>query len=227
MHDCRREDRREAGLADAVETVLAGGLVVLPTDTVYGIGANAFDPAAVAALQAAKGRGRSMPPPVLVDRTRTAARLTPGLSDAARALADEFWPGGLTLIVPAAPDLRADLGDTGGTVAVRMPAHPLALDLLRATGPMAVSSANRHGRPPAATAAEAADQLGAAVQVYLEAGAEPGGVPSTIVSLVDTVPRVVRAGAVPAERLAAVVGDLVDEAGNPVRDRVDAPPGDR
>ena len=124
--------------------------MVLPTDTVYGLGADAFTPAAVTALLAAKGRGRNMPPPVLVGSVRAAAALTESLGAFGQDLIDEFWPGPLTLVFRSSPTLMWDLGDTMGTVAVRMPLHPVALDLLRRTGPMAVSSANRHGLPAAA-----------------------------------------------------------------------------
>jgi L-threonylcarbamoyladenylate synthase len=131
------------------------------------------------------------------------------LPQTARDLADAFWPGALTMIVEHAPSLNWDLGDTNGTVAVRMPLHPVALEVLRETGPMAVSSANKTGRPPAVTAAEARDQLGYSVRTYLEAGPCPDPVPSTIVDLTGDVPRVVRAGALPIEKLRDVVPDIV------------------
>jgi len=161
-YDCADSQQREAGIAAAVTTVQQGGLVVLPTDTVYGVGADAFTPSAVSALLAAKGRGRNMPPPVLVGSVRAAAALTESLGAFGQDLIDEFWPGPLTLVFRATPTLKWDLGDSFGTVAVRMPLHPIALDLLRKTGPMAVSSANRHGCPAATTAIEAENQLGAA-----------------------------------------------------------------
>jgi L-threonylcarbamoyladenylate synthase len=211
LYDCRDAAARAEGVAAAAKAVAAGRLVVLPTDTVYGVGGDAFDPAAVAALLAAKGRGRGMPPPVLVGDPAALAALAPDAPAAAHRLAERFWPGGLTVIVPHAPGLTWDLGDTDGTVGVRMPSHPVALELLRVTGPLATSSANRHGRPPAATAAAARDQLGGSVDVYLEAGAADaggGGVPSTIVSVVGAVPRLVRPGAVPIGALREVLPDL-------------------
>src|ERR1700751_4173152 len=159
-YDCADAQQREAGLVAATSAVQEGQLVVLPTDTVYGVGADAFNPAAVTALLAAKGRGRNMPPPVLVGSVRAAAALAESLGAFGQDLIDEFWPGPLTLVFRSSPTLLWDLGDTMGTVAVRMPLHPVALDLLRRTGPMAVSSANRHGRPPATTAADAQEQLG-------------------------------------------------------------------
>jgi L-threonylcarbamoyladenylate synthase len=211
LFDCRAVEARAAGIAAAAKAVAAGRLVVLPTDTVYGVGGDAFDPAAVAALLAAKGRGRNMPPPVLVAGPAALAELAPAAPESAHRLAARFWPGGLTVIVPHAPGLTWDLGDTDGTVGVRMPSHPVALELLRATGPLATSSANRHGQPPAATAAAARDQLGGSVDVYLEAGApdpDGGGVPSTIVSVVGPVPRLVRPGAVPLAALREILPDL-------------------
>ncbi len=204
-YDCADRQQREAGLVAAVDAVQDGQLVVLPTDTVYGIGADAFDPSAVAALLAAKGRGRNVPPPVLVGSVRAATALTESLGAFGQDLIDEFWPGPLTLVFRASSTLQWDLGDTLGTVAVRMPLHPVALDLLRRTGPMAVSSANRHGQPAATTAGEAESQLGDAVRVYLDGGEAAGGVPSTILDLTGTVPRLLRAGAIGVEALRKVV----------------------
>lgn len=198
-------------LDEAVAALGRGGLVVLPTDTVYGVGADAFDPDAVAALLAAKGRGRQMPPPVLVPDARTLDGLATDVPDAVRALVEAFWPGGLTVICRAQPSLAWDLGETRGTVALRMPDHPAALALLRRTGPLAVSSANRTGHDAAMTADEARDQLADAVAVYLEAGRAPGGVASTIVDATGPVLRVVRPGAVTAAQLAEVA-DIADIA---------------
>ncbi len=155
--------------------MLRGELVVLPTDTVYGIGADAFSPAAVSTLLAAKGRGREMPPPVLVGTVRAASALVEDLGPYGQQLIDEFWPGGLTIVCRASRTLSWDLGDTKGTVAVRMPQDEVTLDLLRETGPMAVSSANLTGSPAATTAAEARDQLGDSVAVYLDGGPSAGG----------------------------------------------------
>ncbi|NCT90698.1 threonylcarbamoyl-AMP synthase [Cellulomonas sp. APG4] len=190
-------------LDEAVHALGRGGLVVLPTDTVYGIGADAFAPPAVAALLAAKGRGRQMPPPVLVPDARTLDGLCTDVPDEVRALVDAFWPGGLTVICRAQPSLAWDLGETHGTVAVRMPDHPAALALLRRTGPLAVSSANRTGRAAALTADDARAQLGDAVHVYLDAGTAPGGVASTIVDATSGL-RLVRDGAISLERLREV-----------------------
>ena len=170
---------------------------MLPTDTVYGVGADAFTPWAVSRLLAAKGRGRDMPPPVLVGTVRAATALVDDIGPFGQDLIDEFWPGGLTLVCRSSPTLAWDLGDTRGTVAVRMPLHAVALDLLKRTGPMAVSSANRPVSPAATTADEAFDQLGDSIAVYLDGGPCGGGVASTIIDLTGSVPRLLRAGAIP------------------------------
>src|SRR5580700_596080 len=202
--DCADETQRREGLAAAAAAVLRGEIVVLPTDTVYGIGADAFSPAAVRRLLAAKGRGRDMPPPVLVGTVRAASALVEDLGPYGQLLIDEFWPGGLTIVCRAARTLSWDLGDTKGTVAIRMPQDPVALDLLKETGPMAVSSANLTGSPPASTAAEAQEQLGDAVSVYLDSGPCANDVASTIVDLTGNVPRLLRAGTVSVGRLREV-----------------------
>lgn len=201
-----------AARADAIEAatlaVRRGELVVLPTDTVYGLGADAFDADAVAALLRAKGRGRDMPPPVLVSAPTTIDALAVGLPAWARALVEEFWPGPLTLVCRQQASLRWDLGDARGTVAVRMPDHDVALEVLERTGPMAVSSANLTGRPAARDAEEAEDMLGDRVAVVLDAGPAPGGEASTIVDATGERPRVLRWGALPAARLAEVLAPL-------------------
>src|ERR1700678_2770998 len=144
-----------AGIEAAKEAISKGELIVLPTDTVYGVGADAFTPWAVSRLLAAKGRGRDMPPPVLVGTVRAATALIEDFGPYGKDLIDEFWPGGLTLVCRANRSLNWDLGDTQGTVAVRMPLHAVALELLKETGPLAVSSANRTGFSAATTATEA------------------------------------------------------------------------
>ncbi len=203
---CADPQRRSGGIASAVMAVKDGRLVVLPTDTVYGIGADAFNRAAVSALLAAKGRGRDMPVGVLVGSWHTIEGLVYTMPDGARDLIRAFWPGALSLVVPQAPSLQWDLGDARGTVMLRMPLHPVAIELLRETGPMAVSSANVSGRPPAVNAGEARDQLGDLVDVYLDAGSSPQQAASTIVDLTGTGPRILREGPVSAERIADVLG---------------------
>ncbi len=209
--DCRDPFSRTAGIDAAVTAARGGELIVLPTDTVYGIGADAFTPSAVTTMLAAKGRGRSTPPPVLVGTARAAAALVDDLGAFGQALIDEFWPGALTLIFRASPTLAWDLGDNKGTVALRMPLHAVALDVLRQTGPLAVSSANRHGQAAAITADEAQEQLGEAVSVYLDGGPCADTVPSTILDLTGAVPKVLRAGAVPVDRLRTVTAVLTED----------------
>ncbi|HEY6275650.1 MAG TPA: L-threonylcarbamoyladenylate synthase [Streptosporangiaceae bacterium] len=209
--DCTDPAQRATGLAAAAAALRQGDLAVMPTDTVYGVAADAFSPAAVAGLLAAKGRGRDMPPPVLVGSMRAATALIEDLNASGKDLIEEFWPGGLTLVVRASRSLVWDLGDTKGTVAVRMPLHELALDLLRETGPLAVSSANRAGAPPATTADGAQEQLGEAISVYLDGGPCPGEVPSTIVDITGGVPRLLRAGVVPVERLRQVINLIIED----------------
>lgn len=195
------EAERTEGIAEAAAAIRRGELVVLPTDTVYGVAADAFNPAAIAALLAAKGRGRDMPVPVLVSNQQMLDALVDTIPDAARDLVDAFWPGALTLVLKHTPHLAWDLGESLGTVAVRMPADPLALELIAQTGPLGVSSANRSGHPPATTMLDARLQLGAAVAVYLDGGPRAEPVPSTIVDLTAEPPRVLRAGAIPADAL--------------------------
>ena len=207
-YDMALPGERPVGIEQATDAVRRGELVVLPTDTVYGLGTDAFSPEAVGELLAAKGRGRDMPVPVLVGSPRTLDGIATRLGTAARALVEAFWPGGLTLVAHAQPSLQWDLGDTGGTVAVRMPLHPVAIELLQATGPMAVSSANTTGPPPATTADEAVQMLGDAVSVYLDGGPSGEPVPSTIVDVTGDVPRVLRAGALDLELLREVAGEL-------------------
>ena len=204
MFDCADEEQRSAGIAAAVTAVLRGELVVLPTDTVYGVGADAFRPAAVQSLLDAKGRGRDMPPPVLVGSVRAASALVEDLGPYGQELIDEFWPGGLTLICRASRSLKWDLGETKGTVAVRMPQDQVALDVLAQTGPMAVSSANLTGQPAATTAESAREQLGDVVEIYLDGGPCETDVASTIVDMTGDMPRLLRVGAVPIGRLREV-----------------------
>lgn len=203
------QQTRAEGIAAAKEAAQRGEAVVLPTDTVYGIGVDAFSPQAVAVLLAAKGRNRTMPPPVLVARPEVMDALAADIPEQARSLAEAFWPGGLTLILRAQPSLAWDLGETRGTVALRMPADELALELLGTVGPMAVSSANRTGMPAATTASEARDMLADSVAVYLEDGERVSMPASTIVDCTRDQPKVVREGAVPLAELRAVVPEVL------------------
>ncbi len=195
VFDVTSPQPRREGLAAATAAVRAGGLVVLPTDTVYGLGCDAFDRSAVARLLAAKGRGRQMPPPVLVGHVGALDGLATDVPAYARELVAEFWPGALTLVLTAQPSLSWDLGDTRGTVALRMPACDVALDLLMEIGPMAVSSANVTGSPAAQSVTEAAVMLGPQVAVYLDNGPAPVPVASTILDCTGPTPVILRAGA--------------------------------
>lgn len=206
VYDCAEPDSRAAGLAAASSALKSGRLVVMPTDTVYGLAADAFDSAAVASLLGAKGRGRDMPVPVLVGSWNTIDGLVFSVRPQARDLIRAFWPGGLSIVVQQAPSLAWDLGDSRGTVMLRMPLHPVALELLQEVGPLAVSSANISGRPAAANVAQAREQLGSVVGVYLDGGPAEHAVASTIVDLTGDQPRILRAGAVPTEAVAEVLG---------------------
>ncbi|WP_068278932.1 L-threonylcarbamoyladenylate synthase [Aldersonia kunmingensis] len=206
VYDCGDSASRSAGLSAAKSSLKSGRLVVLPTDTLYGIGADAFDSTAVSSLLGAKRRGRDMPVPVLVGSWHTIDGLVYSVRPEARELIRAFWPGGLSLVVQQAPSLSWDLGDTRGTVMVRMPLHPVALELLREVGPLAVSSANVSGSAPATTVEEARAQLGETVSVYLDGGIAQHAVASTIVDLTGDSPRVLRAGAVPVGAVAEVLG---------------------
>jgi tRNA threonylcarbamoyl adenosine modification protein (Sua5/YciO/YrdC/YwlC family) len=206
VFDCSDAEARATGMASAISAVKGGRLVVMPTDTVYGIGADAFDSNAVAALLSAKGRGRDMPVPVLVGSWHTIEGLVYTVPHTARELIRAFWPGALSLVVRQAPSLQWDLGDAQGTVMLRMPLHPVAIELLREVGPMAVSSANISGRPPAVTIDDARQQLGDLVEVYLDAGPSAQQAASTIVDLTGADPRVLRQGPVTVGAVAEVLG---------------------
>ncbi len=202
------DEERETAIEAAALAIRRGGLVVLPTDTVYGVGADAFDADAVRGLLEAKGRGRDMPPPVLISAATTADALALALPGYARALMDKFWPGPLTIVGKQQPSLQWDLGDSRGTVAIRMPDHPLALELLERTGPLAVSSANVTGQPAATDAAQAEEMLGEHVTVILDDGPSVGGEASTIIDVTGVQGRVLRRGALGIDELNAVLEPL-------------------
>lgn len=218
IYDCSDAEELLTGMRLARQAIGKGELVVIPTDTVYGIAADAFQPDAVTKLLEAKGRGRTAPPPVLVPGIPTLDALAETVPDEVRALVAAFWPGGLTVIVRAQPSLAWDLGDTRGTVALRMPANKIALELLAETGPLAVSSANRTGKPAAMTAFDAEAALGDRVGVYLEDGVAgrdyPGASPSTGSTIVDGsslhLPegklRIVRSGVISDDEIRDIVG---------------------
>jgi len=186
VFDCTDTSHLLPAARAARQAIGAGELVVLPTDTVYGVAADAFSPEAVQRLLDAKGRGRQSPPPVLIPGVETLAALASEVVEPVRLLAERFWPGGLTIVLTAQPSLSWDLGETGGTVALRIPNHELALEILRETGPLAVSSANTSGQPAARAIDEAQTMLGEAISVYLDAGLVTGdGSASTIIDATD------------------------------------------
>lgn len=215
LFDCRDETQLLTGMRQARHALARGELVVLPTDTVYGVAADAFSPAAVARLLAAKGRGRQQPPPVLVAGLTTVRALVSELPEQIERLVEAHWPGGLTIVLPAQPSLSWDLGETRGTVAVRMPAHRLALELLEETGPLAVSSANLTGQPAAVDAHNAQRMLGDSVSVYLDDGPSMMGIASTIIDAtglcfgVGGSVRILRHGAVTRAELETALGDAL------------------
>ncbi|WP_405060794.1 L-threonylcarbamoyladenylate synthase [Kribbella sp. NBC_01505] len=195
----------------AVDAIEAGDLVVLPTDTVYGLAADAFKSDAVQRLLDAKGRGRDMPPPVLISVVESLDALATDIPDAGRKLCEKFWPGPLTVICHAQGSLMWDLGETQGTVALRVPDHENTRELLSRTGPLAVSSANKSGQPAAMDVYDAEEQLGDSVAVYLDGGEVTGGEPSTIVDITTETPRVIRLGALSLAQLREVVPEVTAE----------------
>lgn len=224
VFDCSVDTALLTGMRLAKVALGRNQLAVIPTDTVYGLAADAFSPAGVYALLAAKGRGPQSPPPVLIPNVTTMHALAETVPKAALDLAEVFWPGALTLILKSQPSLSWDLGETKGTVALRMPDHKIALALLAETGPLAVSSANLTGSPAAVTCSEAKDYLGDKVAIYLDGGPSLKQVASTILDLTSLVEddddtestvsgkiRIVRQGALSAKQIRAVVGDLLDE----------------
>jgi tRNA threonylcarbamoyl adenosine modification protein (Sua5/YciO/YrdC/YwlC family) len=224
IYDCSVDSELLTGMRLARAAIGRGELVVIPTDTVYGVAADAFSPAAVQRLLDAKGRGRQSPPPVLVPGIPTLAALAERVPDEVDALVKAFWPGGLTIVLPASPSLVWDLGETKGTVALRMPKDTIALELLSETGPLAVSSANLTGRPAARTAAEAEAMLGDSISVYLDGGEAGSGYErvegkdssSTIVDATALAAgvgglRILRHGVISVDQLREVVGDALDE----------------
>jgi L-threonylcarbamoyladenylate synthase len=192
-------------IALAAAAVAAGQLVVLPTDSVYGLGADPTLPAAVDRVFAAKGRPRDLSLPVLVAGLAHVDRIAVLDARARRAIA-ALWPGAVTLVLRRKPAVSWDLGRANDTLALRMPDHRVALDLLTQTGPLAVTSANRSGRPTPADCAEVAEILGDAVSVYLDAGPSPSQIPSTIVDLSGPEPVLLREGAIPAGHVLEVLG---------------------
>ncbi|MGO3147613.1 MAG: L-threonylcarbamoyladenylate synthase [Leucobacter sp.] len=225
VYDCSVTAQVLEGSRLARQAIGRGELIVIPTDTVYGVAADAFSPAAVQRLLDAKGRGRQSPPPVLIPNVGTLSALAAEATEPLTQLAEKFWPGALTIIVQANPSLDWDLGETGGTVALRIPDNKLTRELLQETGPLAVSSANKTGEPAAGTAAEAVDALGDAISIFLDGG-EARGQSSTIIDATELaadgagIVRMLRAGGVTINELREVLTEatVVDgaEAEQPV-----------
>lgn len=224
IYDCALDTDLLTGMRLAKIALQRDQLVVLPTDTVYGIAANAFSHKGVEALLEAKGRTAASPPPVLISNMSQLDALTEFVPEVARKLANTFWPGALTMILKAQPLLQWNLGETKGTVALRMPDHKIALALLEETGPLAVSSANITGEPAATTCQQAEAYLSDSVEVYLDGGPSPKGEASTILDLTsiteatvdgETVVsgkiRVVRLGALKITKIASVAGELLEQ----------------
>jgi L-threonylcarbamoyladenylate synthase len=224
IYDCSVDEEYATGMRLARSAISRGALVVIPTDTVYGVAADAFNAEAVQRLLDAKGRDRQSPPPVLIPGIATLDALAQDIPEPVRALVAEFWPGGLTVVLTAQPSLVWDLGETRGTVALRMPRNPVALDLLAETGPLAVSSANTSGLPSAIDAAGAEEMLGGSVSVYLDGGVagldyeaigdRPGDTSSTIVDATGFATNggkiaIVRNGVISRAAIEAVIGDAL------------------
>lgn len=205
-----RGEGREAATVRAAELLRDGQIVVLPTDTLYGVAADAFSLDGTARIFKAKDRSRRVPLPVLVRSPKQLIGLTPQVSEGAERLMAAFWPGALTLVVPAEPSLRWDLGRTEDTVAVRMPLDDVALEVIRAVGPLAVTSANRAGVTPGPTAQDASDHLGEQVALYLDDGPREGGVASTIVDLTRRTPHILREGAIATDLVLGVASGEID-----------------
>ena len=193
---------------DAIEQALrilrAGGLAAFPTDTVYGLGALAFDGPAVESIYAAKDRPVEKAIPILIADADDLDKVAVDIPPMARILAARFWPGPLTLVVPKQPTLPAAVSATA-TVAVRIPDHPVARALLRAAGPMAVTSANLSGQPSPVEAEEVMRQLNGRIPLVLDGGVTPGGIPSTLVDCLGAEPVLLREGPLTKEQILAVL----------------------
>lgn len=208
--DVTGKQQRADGLARASELLRSGRLVVVPTDTVYGIAADAFDAEATKRIFAAKDRSRAFPLPVMIRSQKQLPALTSRADETLDRLVAAFWPGPLTIVLPAQAGLRWDIGRNDDTVAVRMPLDPVTLELIRTVGPLAVTSANLSGHPPAQDVAAARAQLGDRIDVYLDGGRREGGVPSTIVDVTRREPKVLREGVLPATQVLAIARGEAD-----------------
>ena len=194
----------------AAETILEGGVIALPTDTVYGIAASLTHPAALERIFEIKGRDLTKTLPILVASPEELAHLATGLDERVSLLLDRFWPGPLTMVVTAAPGLPSAVVAPDGTIGVRMPNHSLAIEVIAKAGDaVACTSANRSGMPPARTSAEVAATIGRAIDLTLDGGIAPGGVPSTVLAIRDGQPVLLREGAIGAAEIAAAWEELL------------------
>lgn len=182
-------------IKEALLVIKAGGLVAFPTDTVYGLAANLYDASAIDRIYQAKGRDMAKAIPVLISTMNQIEQVSPSFPVIARKLAEKFWPGALTLIVPRNPDLPENLS-SGPTIAVRMPDYPPVLTVLQHCGPLAVTSANLSGQSNPLSAQNVLDQLDGRIELILDGGSVSGGVPSTIVDCSIEPPVITRQGAI-------------------------------
>ena len=211
IFNCADTSELLSGSRTARQAIARGDLIVIPTDTVYGVAADAFNPEAVTKLLEAKGRGRQSPPPVMVADMSAVSALAEHVPESVEQLAAAFWPGPLTIVLPAQPSLSWDLGETGGTVALRIPNQELTREILRETGPLAVSSANTHGDPAATNAQEARAMLGDHLAAILDGGEAGSGIASTIVDATrvhEGKLRILRQGAISITDLADACPEL-------------------
>lgn len=207
--DVRDPAGRALALEEAAHAVQRGQLVVFPTDTVYGLGCDPFSSAAVERLMWAKGRWKDRPLALMVGRAWAIDRFVDEVPSPAQRLIEAFWPGAVTILVRLRSGLELDIGEHNGVVGIRMPDHPVALELLRETGPLAVSSTNRPGVAAATTVGDAETQLGGRVAVYLDGGPSLSQASSTIVDASEDAPRLLRPGALDVATLRAVCPDLI------------------
>jgi L-threonylcarbamoyladenylate synthase len=203
------EQGRDAAITAAAGALRAGELVVFPTDTVYGLGCDAFNRDATAKIFDVKQRPRSLPLPVLVSRPRQAWALCAEVPPQALELAGAFWPGALTIVLPQTPDLSWDLGESRGTIAVRIPANEDLVSLLEIVGPVAMTSANISNEPTPADVAGVADRLGEGVGLYVDGGPAQADAGSTIVDLSRRTPRLIREGLIARSQIELVLGEKV------------------
>lgn len=196
----------EEAIATAARILAEGGLVAFPTDTVYGVGAHVFQPDAVERIYVAKIRPRDKAIPILLARADDLPLVAEGITETAWLLAERFWPGGLTLVLPRKDNVPDIVSAGGPTVAVRVPDHPVFLALIAALGaPLAGTSANLSGRPSPVTAQEVEAELGGRIELILDGGRCPGGTPSTVLDLTADPPTILRAGAIGVEEIEAAL----------------------